>query len=284
MWKWDFCIFLLGASSGFEVHRIVIEVGEYQCGWGLHDTRKYVGGDGVHSGSLLIVLLSLVHFLFMLLTCFQAHICACLAPNMENWTPAVASLQHAASWMTDHQVFQNVSWKAQRSCQFNYDSSITVPVLLGRLSCDQECREYGLCWSFYFFQGFCKEISHVLWKLQQARRMETPKYFLDLFSFLASLLTFKQAFLCFARGFGALGPRASQQLAKVQANLGRIICDIQVKCGEVKSSRWVSIHMHVCILSVYCSSATRAFWVAGALCHWVCTGDTLVEACGFCLE
>jgi len=44
------------------------------CGRGLHDARQYVGGHGVHSGSLLIVLLSLVHFLFMLFTCFQAHI------------------------------------------------------------------------------------------------------------------------------------------------------------------------------------------------------------------
>jgi hypothetical protein len=31
MWKLDFCMFLLGTSSGSEVHQIVIEVGEYQC-------------------------------------------------------------------------------------------------------------------------------------------------------------------------------------------------------------------------------------------------------------
>lgn len=184
---------------------------------------------------------------------------ACLAPNMENWTPAVASLPHATWWMTDHQVFQNVSWKAQRSCCFNYASW------------------RGILWSgmqgvwtllkFLSLPRFCKEISLVLWKLQQAWRHPNISC---LFSFLASLHTFKQAFLCFARGFGAPGPCASQQLAKVQSkdiNSGGIICDIQVKCGEVKSSRWVSKHMHVCILSVYCSSARRAFWVVGAPCH-----------------
>lgn len=74
---------------------------------------------------------------------------------LQTWK--IGTLQHSTWWMTDHQVFQNVSWKAQRSCWFKYDSSVPVPVLLGGESCDQGCTEYGLCWSFYLFPGFVKK-------------------------------------------------------------------------------------------------------------------------------
>lgn len=154
MWKWDFCMFLQGTSSGSEVHKIVIEVGEYQCvalratwcqaicrwSWStlwISSHCPFVPGPFSFYASHLLP---------------SSHLCL---SGFEHGklAPAVASLQHATWWMTDHQVFQNVSWKAQRSCWFNYDSSVPVPVLLGGESCDQGCTEYGLCWSFYLFPG-----------------------------------------------------------------------------------------------------------------------------------
>lgn len=169
---------------------------------------------------------------------------ACLAPNMENWTPAVASLPHATWWMTDHQVFQNVSWKAQKSCCFNYASW------------------RGILWSgmqgvwtllkFLSLPRFCKEISLVLWKLQQAWRHPNISC---LFSFLASLHTFKQAFLCFARGFGAPGPCASQQLAKVQAKTSIQEESIVIYRWSVGRWRAVGGCQNICMFAYYLFTA-----------------------------
>ncbi len=217
MWKWDFCMFLQGTSSGSEVHKIVIEVGEYQCvalratwcqaicrwSWStlwISSHCPFVPGPFSFYASHLLP---------------SSHLCL---SGFEHGklAPAVASLQHATWWMTDHQVSKMLAEKHRGAAG-------STMILLSLFQCFLEgnpvirdARSMDSA-EVSISSQVCKEVSHVLWKLPQARMMEKPKYFLGLFSFLASLLTFKPAFLCFARGLGAPGPHASQQLAKVQA-------------------------------------------------------------------